>query len=75
MQLSAGRVSTPDPGKDRVLESDAEERHPTRQQLLPGDLERQIAAFVEHYNHVRYHKSIDNPARRRLLWQSRDNPS
>ena len=23
---------------------------------LPGDLERQIAAFVEHYNHVRYHE-------------------
>ncbi|KYK50604.1 integrase [Bradyrhizobium liaoningense] len=27
---------------------------------LPGDLERQIRAFVEHYNHVRYHESIDN---------------
>jgi len=27
---------------------------------LPGDLERQIAAFVEHHNHVRYHESIDN---------------
>ena len=27
---------------------------------LPGDLERQIGAFVEHYNHVRYHESIDN---------------
>ena len=27
---------------------------------LPGDLERQIAAFVEHYNHVRYHESLDN---------------
>ena len=27
---------------------------------LPGDLERQINAFVEHYNHVRYHESIDN---------------
>lgn len=26
---------------------------------LPGDLERQIGAFVEHYNHVRYHESID----------------
>ncbi len=29
---------------------------------LPGDLERQIRAFVEHYNHVRYHESIDNLA-------------
>ena len=27
---------------------------------LPGDLERQIDAFVEHYNHVRYDESIDN---------------
>ncbi len=27
---------------------------------LPGDLERQIGAFVEHYNHVRYHESIKN---------------
>jgi RNA-directed DNA polymerase len=27
---------------------------------LPGDLERQVDAFVEHYNHVRYHESIDN---------------
>jgi putative transposase len=27
---------------------------------LPGDLERQIGAFVEYYNHVRYHESIDN---------------
>ena len=27
---------------------------------LPGDLERQINAFVEHYNHVRYHESINN---------------
>jgi RNA-directed DNA polymerase len=27
---------------------------------LPGDLERQIGAFVEHCNHVRYYESIDN---------------
>jgi putative transposase len=27
---------------------------------LPGDLERAIAAFVEHYNHRRYHESLDN---------------
>jgi len=27
---------------------------------LPGDLEAQIAAFVEDYNHRRYHESIDN---------------
>ena len=27
---------------------------------LPGDLEAQIDTFVEHYNHRRYHESIDN---------------
>jgi putative transposase len=27
---------------------------------LPGDLERQISGFVEHYNHVRYHESLSN---------------
>ena len=25
--------------------------------FLPGDLERQIENFVEHYNHERYHES------------------
>ena len=27
---------------------------------LPGDLEAQIARFVEHYNHRRYHESLQN---------------
>ena len=27
---------------------------------LPGDLEAQIAAFVEHYNHARAHESLNN---------------
>ena len=27
---------------------------------LPGDLEAQLAAFVEHYNHRRYHESLSN---------------
>jgi hypothetical protein len=27
---------------------------------LPGNLERQISAFVEHYNHVSYHESLSN---------------
>ena len=27
---------------------------------LPSDLERQVAAFVVHYNHARYHESLDN---------------
>ena len=28
--------------------------------FLPGDLEQEIEAFVEHYNHRRYHESLDN---------------
>jgi putative transposase len=27
---------------------------------LPGDLERRISAFIEHYNHGRYHESLGN---------------
>ena len=27
---------------------------------LPGDLEAQIASFVDHYNHRRYHESLNN---------------
>ncbi len=27
---------------------------------MPGDLETQIEAFVEHYNHCRYHESLSN---------------
>lgn len=27
---------------------------------LPGDLEARIAAFIEHYNHQRYHESLGN---------------
>jgi hypothetical protein len=27
---------------------------------LPRDLERQVATFVAHYNHARYHESLDN---------------
>jgi putative transposase len=27
---------------------------------LPGNLEAQIARFVEHYNHSRYHESLHN---------------
>jgi putative transposase len=32
----------------------------TENYYLPRDLDEQIGAFVEHYNHVRYHGSIEN---------------
>lgn len=28
--------------------------------FLPGDLEAQIKALIEHYNHQRYHESLSN---------------
>ena len=28
--------------------------------FLPGDLEQQIEAFIEHYNHRHYHESLEN---------------
>ena len=31
-----------------------------RLRYLPGDLESRIDAFVDHYNHRRYHESLDN---------------
>ena len=40
--------------------TNSQEPHPARQLLSARSLERQIDAFVEHYNHVRYHESIDN---------------
>jgi putative transposase len=27
---------------------------------LPSDLERHVAAFIDHYNHARYHESLGN---------------
>jgi len=31
-----------------------------RQRLVGLQTERQVAAFVAHYNHARYHESLDN---------------
>jgi hypothetical protein len=43
------------PGHAQAVWSAGEDPH-----RAPGDLERQIRAFVEHYNYVGYHESIDN---------------
>jgi hypothetical protein len=40
-----------------------EEPHPARKLLSPGDLKRAVAAFIEHYNHLRYHASVNNLTR------------
>ena len=67
--VRGGAISHPQTqGKDRTLAPDSEEPHILLQNLLhlPGDLERQIeASSSKHYNHVRYHGSLNNltPAR------------
>ena len=42
---------------------------------LPGDLEAQLGAFVEHYNHRRYHESLNKPHARRCLLLGAAKPS
>jgi hypothetical protein len=53
-------LSSNDPGQNRALASAPEEPHPVENYYLPGDLEAQIADFIDDYNHRRYHESIDN---------------
>jgi transposase InsO family protein len=42
---------------------------------LPGDLEAQIEAFVEHYNHQRYHESLQNLTPPPMSISAEDKPS
>jgi putative transposase len=48
------------PGQDRALASTLKSRILLENYFFSEDLEAQIAAFVEHYNHRRYHESIGN---------------
>lgn len=34
--------------------------HPAENYYLPSDLEAQIQAFIDHYNHQCYHESLGN---------------
>src|SRR5258707_6752081 len=51
---------TQTPGKIERWHQTMKNRILLENYYLPGDLERQIEAFVEHYNHVRYHESLNN---------------
>ena len=46
--------------KECVAELTLKNRVLLENYFLPGDLERQIESFVEHYNHERYHESLNN---------------
>ena len=43
-----------------TLAPDPEKSHLAQHYFLPGDLKAQIEAFVDHYNHQRYHESLNN---------------
>jgi putative transposase len=55
-----GAVSPQTQGKIERWRQTLKNRILLENYYLPGDLERQIEAFVEHYNHVRYHESLHN---------------
>ncbi len=58
-----GRVSFSNPqtqGKIERWHQTLKNRILLENYFLPGDLEAQIEAFVHHYNHQRYHESINN---------------
>jgi putative transposase len=53
-------LSPADPGKIERWHQTLKNRILLEHYHLPRDLERQVAAFVKHYNHTRYHESLDN---------------
>ncbi len=50
----------PDKGKVERWHRTLKNRILLENHHLPGELEAQIAAFVEHYNHRRHHESLNN---------------
>ena len=68
-------LSSDDPGQDRALAPDPQNRILLENYYLPGDLEAQIKAFVADYNHCRYHgEHRQSHSRRRLLRTRADHP-
>jgi len=49
-----------DTGQDRTLASNAQEPHLAGKLLSARRPRTRIDAFVDHYNHRRYHESLDN---------------
>lgn len=66
-RMCTGFVSPAKLGKDRPLVLHSEVR--ILLITIPGDLERQINAFAEHYNHVRYREHRQPHAHQRLFRQ------
>ena len=58
--------ASPDQGKVEGWHQTLKNRIMLENYFLPGDLECQIEAFVEHYNHRRYGVDPVSPDRRRL---------
>jgi transposase InsO family protein len=66
-QMSHVRGAPMHPQTQSRIERQNHVGHPTMKNriclenyFLPGDLEAQIEAFVEHYNHRRYHEALCN---------------
>ena len=47
-------------GHDLAAIADQIDEHLLENYFLPGDLEQQVGRFVRHYNHERYHESLNN---------------
>ena len=55
-----GALSSDDTGKIERWHLTLKNRILLENYYLPGEIEARIEAFVAHYNHLRYHESIDN---------------
>ena len=53
-------ANMPDKGKIERWHQTLKDRILLENYHLPGELEAQVAAFVDHYNHRRAHESLNN---------------
>jgi hypothetical protein len=71
--ISGAHRITPRRKQDRALASDGQNRVLLKNYYLPGALEAEVGAFVEHYNHARYHESLHNLIPADVLLRTRPN--